>query len=186
MAGRRHDIDAGQHGTALLPCLEAPLHGSELARRPAVRPDHEPLPVAAVAAVGGVGKDDGALLGGPPDVVEVEVGEDHVGDVGRRDVHAGQALDQATALEDPGVEGPEAGVDEHGAIAGPQEKPAEGQLQHALGIEEPTVRLPIGRRRPFEGLPRRHMGHAVDDRMDRDIADLHALHRIFAYLYLAA
>ena len=66
--------------------------GASFLVAPGVRADEMP-PVALVTAVGGVREHDLAMSGGPAHVVEVEMGQDDVGDVGRADAFGCQPLE---------------------------------------------------------------------------------------------
>ena len=83
VAGGVADGDPGRHRGVVAEGLEPVGQRRQLADRARlrVRAGDEVVPVGGVAAERRPGEHHGALLGGPADVVEVEVGEHHVGHV---------------------------------------------------------------------------------------------------------
>jgi len=67
---------------------------------------------------------DLAVLGRPSHVVEMEVGEHHVGDFVGADPQCGQLNEELPALHQPAFEVPQPGVDEHHPVTGAHEEPA--------------------------------------------------------------
>ena len=140
------------------------------------------VPVGGVATVGGVLEHDLAVLGRPSHVVEVEVGEHHVGDFLGADPQFGQLDEELPTLHRPAFEVAQPGVDEHHPVTGAQKEPAQGDLEHAVLGDEAPVGCPIGligalgsrgRAHAPVGDGRLHPGDAVDDRRYRDLPHPH-------------
>ena len=113
------------------------------------------------------------------------MGEQDVGDVGRRDAECGQVVEELPAPQPGGVERADAGIDEHDALAGADQEPAERDLEHPVLGEEARVGGPVlvlralgvvGRAHGPERRCRREPGDAVDHRVDRDLPHLHRGH----------
>ena len=112
------------------------------------------------------------LLRGPAHVVEVQVGEHHVGDVGGCTPWAARLSRNAPPLKAP-VDGADARVDEHDAVAGAHEEAAELELDHAVGGEERPVRLPLLVGGADERLGGTEVRGAVVQRRDVDLTHSH-------------
>ncbi len=126
-----------------LPRLEPALERAQLLGGAGVRPD-EVRPVARVASVGGVREDDLAVPGGPADVVEVEVGEHHVGDLGRaRTPSLASSMQELPALHRPALDLAHPGVDQDHPVAAADEEAAERHLEHPVDVEQVAVGGPV-------------------------------------------
>jgi hypothetical protein len=112
----------------------------------------------------------------PAHVVGVEVGADHVGDVYGRDTGGAQAGEELTADEvavgrrSPQPVGSEPGVDEHDAIAGPDEEAADRQPGRVVSVEQLRVGL---RRHVAAEVARSCDERPVRDRVQLDVSDPH-------------
>jgi hypothetical protein len=123
-----------------------------------------------------VTEDHLALGRRPADVVEMQVGEDDVGDVVRRDAVLTQARQELAAPVLAGIDGAGARVDQDDPVAGADQETAEGELQPAVRVEPRLVRGPgvgpglIG---PQQDVAGDLVAEAVQDRQDLDLADSH-------------
>ena len=181
MPGGVADGDARGHGGVALERLEPVPDGAQLAHRTRLRRRtvDEVGPVGRVAAVGGVGEDNGAPLRGPADVVEMEVGEDDVGDVGRFDPLGGETREKPSSLEAVVVDPANPGVDEYDPLAGParaHQETAHRQLENAVVAQETPVRSPrvLPFAREAEHLGGGDVGDAVRQRDDPERSHPHA------------
>jgi hypothetical protein len=141
------------------------------------------LPVALVTAVGGVWEDDFPVSAGPAHMVEMEVSQDDVGDIGWTDAFGRQSVEQVAAMERVAMQVPDPRVDEHHPIADTHEEATERQLQHPVISEEAPMRSPIARvTSPPSGLGSQraiglgwhHAGDAIEHRPDLQISNAHA------------
>ena len=111
-----------------------------------------------------------AGLGGPSDVVAVQVGEDDIGDGARSHAEGGQALEQAAGRQG-GVVRPGSGVDQGQVAGAADEESPELERQISLRVEEMAVRLPPTWRN--EALVRRPVAADVMDACDLESTQLH-------------
>src|SRR5438045_3228242 len=93
------------------------------------------VPVALVTPICRVVEHDLALLCGPTDVIEVEVGEDDVGDVAGLHPRGGQTIEQPATGEPLSGDRPDARVYQHHLVAyATDEEPAERHLHHPVVV----------------------------------------------------
>ena len=133
-------------------------------------------PVGGVHPVGGVREHHLALAGGPTHVVEMQVGEQHVGDVVGGDAELPQGVQEPPAAVLPVVDGAHARVHQHHAVAGADQKAAQGELQPPVRVEPCLVRGPgvgLDVAGPQQDVAGDLIAEAVEDRQDLDIADSH-------------
>jgi len=106
----------------------------------------------------------------------MQVGEDDVGDVVRRDAVLPQARQELAALVLAGVDGAGARVDQDDPLAGADQETAEGELQPAVRVEPRLVRGPRvgpGLVGPQQDVAGYLVAEDVEDRQDLDLADSH-------------
>jgi len=143
--------DGRVHIDELDPIVEGILHLG-LARSGRVVPSAPELPLGGADLVPGLREAQLAPLARglarPADVVEVQVRVDDGVDLARVDSGRRKALEEVAAIEGPEwgnvrMLGAEAGVDQHLAVAGLDEQPANAGDQLATAIEPLRVELPL-------------------------------------------
>ena len=108
-------------------------------------------------------------------MIEVQVGEDHVGHVVRGDAAGAQAVQQLTAPVLAVVDRPGPGVDQDDPVAGADQETAEGELRPPSRVQMPAV---AGPRVGIAGLGTQQrlagdlIAVAVEDRQDLELSDL--------------
>ena len=113
-------------------------------------------------------------------MVEVQVGEHHVGDVVGCDAVGGEGVEEPAAGVVVVVDLPDPGVDEHRPVAGAQQEPAERELEVAVGVELRGVAGPAVLAGHGEHRAGVLASRAVDDGQDLQVADFHCAPSITA------
>ena len=122
--------------------------------------------------VDGVAEHHLALGRCPADVIEMQVGEDHIGDVTRRHAVALEAIQELAAFVLASVDGARPGVDQDRSVAGANQKAADGELQSPMRVELGLMTGPgLGFGWVQQDVAGDLVTEAVENRQDLDIAD---------------
>src|SRR6478609_3994604 len=104
---------------------------------------HEMSPLGGMYPVGGVGERHPAVLGRPADVIPMEVGEDHVGDIVRMHSEGGHRVEKTTAGDVLLRHLSHTRIDQDGSGTGANEVPPEVQLKTTLVINGMFGAVPL-------------------------------------------